>query len=195
LTPKPGSRPCLSLLELAHWSLRSALKPGDLAVDATAGNGHDTLLLAELVGPRGMVLAFEPQAAAFEHTKAALQRAGLSQQVRLLNMGHENMAACLPPATAPSAAIFNLGFLPGSAKDIITRPATTLSALKALCPALAPGGIISNHTYSGHRGGLEESQAVLRMAAALPRSLWWVYHYHPFNKRQGQEDLILLERQ
>jgi predicted methyltransferase len=164
-------------------------------VDATAGNGHDSLLLAELVGPEGTVLAFEPQAQALARTQAALEAAGLRAQVRLLNTGHENMAAWLPPATPVSAAIFNLGFLPGSAKDIITKPATTLAALKTLCPAIAPGGLIAIHSYSGHQGGLEESQAVLRLAAALPRKLWWVYHYHPFNKAKGQEDLILMERQ
>ena len=40
------------------------MKPGETVVDATAGNGHDTIFLSRLVGPSGRVIAFDidPQA-------------------------------------------------------------------------------------------------------------------------------------
>ncbi|MDR2696055.1 MAG: hypothetical protein LBC79_06720 [Deltaproteobacteria bacterium] len=213
---------CLSLLELAHACMQRAVTPGSLAVDATAGNGHDTLFLAGLVGPAGLVLAFDIQPEALESTRAALEKAHLAARVRLFLTGHENIAVCLqgnavPPPTerlaasltveAPpdpalyltakprvSAAMFNLGFLPGSEKEIATRPGTTLAALNGLLPAMLPGAALSIHCYSGHDGGKEESKAVLDWAARQPEKIWRAYRYETWNKKRGAETLVLMER-
>jgi SAM-dependent methyltransferase len=213
---------CLSLLELAHASIQRAVKPGSLVVDATAGNGNDTLFLAGLVGPSGLVLAFDIQPDALEKTRAALQKAQLAAQVRLFLTGHENLAACLQGNAAPpptgrlaasltaesppdpalylaakprvSAAMFNLGFLPGSEKEIATRLSTTLAALIGLLPAMLPGALLSIHCYSGHDGGKEESKAVLDWAARQPEEIWRVYRYETWNKKRGAENLLLMER-
>jgi len=213
---------CLSLLELAHASVERAVTPGSMVVDATAGNGHDTLFLAGLVGPAGLVLAFDIQPEAMANTRAALENAKLTARVRLFLTGHENIAACLQGNTAPpplgqlaasltakvppdparylsgtpqvSAAMFNLGFLPGSEKEIATRPSTTLAALIGLLPAMLPGAVLSIHCYSGHDGGREESKAVLEWAARQPATCWRVYRYATWNKNRGAEDLILMER-
>ncbi|MCL1986086.1 MAG: hypothetical protein FWG59_06545 [Betaproteobacteria bacterium] len=213
---------CLSLLELAHACVQRAVTPGSLVVDATAGNGKDTLFLAGLVGSSGLVLAFDIQPEALENTRAALEKAKLAARVRLFLTGHENIAACLQgnaepppvgqpaagrPATSPPepvhhlcdkpqirAAMFNLGFLPGSKKEIVTRPNTTLAALNGLLPVMLPGAVLSIHCYSGHDGGREESTAVLDWAARQPESLWRVHRYAPLNKQHGVEHLVLMER-
>ena len=49
------------ILAFTHELLRQRLRPGDNALDGTAGNGHDTLLLAQCVGPGGRVWAFDVQ--------------------------------------------------------------------------------------------------------------------------------------
>ena len=213
---------CLNLLELAHASIQRAVTPGSLVIDATAGNGHDTLFLAKLVGPTGLVLAFDIQPDALEKTRTALEQANLATQVRLFLTSHENIALCLqgnamPPSTGQlatsltaktppdpalyltarpqvRAAMFNLGFLPNSAKEIATRPSTTLAALIGLLPAMLPGAALSIHCYSGHDGGKEESKAVLDWAARQPEEAWRVYRYETLNKKHGAENLILMER-
>ncbi len=38
------------VLQYAQQLLKDSIEEGDTAVDATAGNGHDTLFLAQLVG-------------------------------------------------------------------------------------------------------------------------------------------------
>lgn len=48
---------------------------------------------------------------------------------------------------------FNLGYLPGGEKQVITRSETTLLALEAAKRILAPGGLISIVVYLGHPGG------------------------------------------
>ena len=43
---------------LAHREIEAVVRKGDLVIDATAGNGHDTVFLANLVGETGEVIAF-----------------------------------------------------------------------------------------------------------------------------------------
>ena len=57
---------------LAHQFVREILREGDLAIDATAGNGHDTLVLAARVGESGRVLAIDIQPAAIESARTQL---------------------------------------------------------------------------------------------------------------------------
>lgn len=48
---------------------------------------------------------------------------------------------------------FNLGYLPGGDKTILTSPRTTVAALHAACRVLQSGGLISVMVYIGHHGG------------------------------------------
>ncbi|MCB1093584.1 MAG: methyltransferase domain-containing protein, partial [Verrucomicrobiae bacterium] len=69
--------------EMAHRLLAERLRPGDLAIDATVGNGHDTVFLAEAVGQAGQVIGFDIQPIAIEATRHRLSEAGLSDRVEL----------------------------------------------------------------------------------------------------------------
>ena len=51
--------------------------PGDIAIDATCGNGNDTLALAKLVfadGGQGLIYAFDLQQIALKNTSALLDQ-------------------------------------------------------------------------------------------------------------------------
>ncbi len=170
-----------------------------LAVDATAGNGHDTLLLARLAGQNGRVWAFDVQEAALVAARERLARAeegDLTARVCFVREGHERLARVLPPEAAGRvrAATFNLGFLPGSDKQIVTRPAATLRALADLASFTAPGGIVSVHCYAGHEGGREELDAVGVFCADLPWPAWRSARYEMVNKNRNREALFLLEK-
>ena len=80
-----------NILPFAHRLLAQATPAGGTAIDATAGNGHDTLFLAQCVGANGRVYAFDiqPQALA----------AALAQAVSLLRPGGL-LAAVLYPGHA-----------------------------------------------------------------------------------------------
>lgn len=54
----------------AVWA--QVVRAGDVVVDATMGNGHDTLALAQLVGPSGTVYGFDIQQEAVDSTAAHL---------------------------------------------------------------------------------------------------------------------------
>ena len=121
--------PLRSARHLASQCLREALRPGDHAVDATMGNGQDTLLLAQLVGPTGRVDAFDIQPSALVKTRERLEEADCMAQARLHLAGHETMADAVRGPV--QAVVFNLGWLPGGDKEITTRVETTRRALEA----------------------------------------------------------------
>jgi SAM-dependent methyltransferase len=162
---------------LSHLFLHSFVQSGQFAIDATCGNGHDTLLLAGLVGENGHVWGFDIQQQALAETGQRVAEAGLSGRVTLLHTGHEELARLV--AVPVQVVLFNLGYLPGGDRAIITLPDTTASALKQALQLLAPGGIVLVTVYPGHSGGSEEQSTVEEWAAGLePRK------YHSW--RMGQ---------
>lgn len=152
-----------------HWArqeLERAAVPGGLAIDATMGNGHDTLLLARLVGPSGRVIAFDTQPPALVSTRARLDEAGC-ENVELICAGHERMAEFVQKPVC--AAAFNLGWLPGGAHGHTTRAETTVPAVRAALALLAPGGLISICAYPGHAEGRAELDALIQLLSALDK--------------------------
>lgn len=139
------------------WVPRSSI-----AIDATAGNGFDTLFLADCVGSQGRVYALDLQADAILRTANKVAQAGYSERVQCIQADHASLAdhVQVEHRGRISCAMFNLGYLPHSDKSVVTQAATTLRALDALEPILAPSAVISILAYVGHSAGLEESQAV-----------------------------------
>ena len=115
---------------LSHDFIDSLLQEGDIAVDATAGNGHDTLYLAQKVGERGHVYAFDVQQAALDSTKERLAENGIpDERVTLILSGHERMADYVKEPVR--CVLFNLGWLPSGDHSVTTRVPTTLAAVSS----------------------------------------------------------------
>ena len=136
---------------------RSVVRPGDTVVDATAGNGKDTAFMASLAlgaHGEGLVVAVDVQQAAIDSTRQHLERnldETCLRSVRYHCLCHSNLDALLPDASAALVA-FNLGYLPGGAKELTTTATSTLAAVEASCRLLKPGGLISLVVYVGHPG-------------------------------------------
>lgn len=169
------------------------LFPGAWAVDATAGNGHDTRFLAEAVGRSGQIWAFDVQTPALEATARRLEAADLAPRVHLIQAGHEHLAAHLPPAARGrlTAVMFNLGYLPGGDHSRITQPGSTLAALEAALAWLHPRGLVSVLAYRGHDGGEAEYEA---LQAWLARREPAVRCLHQESPGANAPVLLLLER-
>ena len=134
--------------------LAEVVTQDDIVVDATMGNGHDTLFLAKLAKK---VCAFDIQEQALEKTQERLDQAGYTN-AQLILQGHETLDQFV---TEAKAGIFNLGYLPSADKSVITRPQTTIESLEKLCHLLVKGGRIAIMIYYGHEGGDIERDAVL----------------------------------
>ena len=182
----------LRATEIAHLLMRQSVKPGDWVVDATVGNGHDTLLLAKLVGPTGRVIGFDVQEAALA---AATERVDGMPQVTLIHAGHEKLTEHLPVDGHErlAAVMFNLGYLPGASKEIMTRSETTLAALKQAFTHLKMHGLVTLVLYPGHPGGEEEAETVRSYAQQLPQTFAVTQHAR-INTLRPAPELIVIER-
>ncbi len=186
----------LSLVQQAHQLLRETLQPGDIAIDATVGNGHDTLFLAQQVGERGKVYGFDIQQQALDSAWQRLAQAGVAQWVSLYHAGHETMGFTLPESAngRVKAVMFNLGYLPGGDKGRTTGASTTLAALQVAVMLLAPGGVISLLAYTGHPGGREEAELVKGWGATLPPALFTVSVEVPPSERGNAPEWLVVRR-
>ena len=174
-------------LEMAHDFLAQVITKDDVVVDATMGNGHDTLFLAKLAK---QVYAFDIQEQALEKTSQRLQEVGLTN-VELLLQGHETVDQFV---TEVKAAIFNLGYLPSADKSIITQPQTTLEALDKLCQMLVKGGRIAIMIYYGHEGGDIERDAVMDFVSQLPQQEYTATIYRTLNQINNPPFLVMIEK-
>lgn len=177
----------LNAREFSHRLLQEVITPASIVIDATAGNGHDTLFLARLV-PAGRVYAFDIQAAAIEQTRQRLARHALAwpaepaAPVTLIHDSHARLDRHLPADEAVCAAIFNLGYLPGSDKSVITQGESTWRAVESIQARLRPGGRIAIVAYHGHDGGADEMALLQRRLAALDARQWQVLQYQFINQ-------------
>jgi len=174
-------RPHRALTKLAQQTVAKVLQPGARAIDATMGNGHDTLFMARLVAPHGQVIAFDIQPNAIANTRAKLLASQLNAVAELHLCGHEHLLAHVPAGWAGTCAavMFNLGYLPGGDKTLITRADTTVSALQQALTLPAAGGLISLMLYRGHAGASPETDAVHHWLEVLDSRYRVSHHESP----------------
>lgn len=183
------------VIPYAHELIQRAVKPGDVVIDATCGNGHDTVMLCQATGEHGKVYAFDIQPEAIEQTKQRLQLESLTN-VQLIHDGHQHLNQYLEHEDHGqiTAAIFNLGYLPGSDKTIITKPAETLSAIDQIITHLKPGGIIVCVVYYGHPGGEVEKDTLFNHLAQFEQKEFNVLQYGFINQKNKPPFILAIEK-
>lgn len=159
-------------------------------VDATMGNGNDTLFLSRFAGDEGRVFAFDIQERALKATKATLDAAGVSN-VQLILDSHANMKAYVKEA---ELIMFNLGYLPKGDHNVITTGDTTCVAIAAGLDILKTGGLLTIISYYGHDGGLEEKNAVQRLLKDLDQSKFDVLEISSYNKSNDPPVIYIVRK-
>lgn len=184
----------MKLLRINPFSrnlFRDTINPGEIVIDATAGNGNDTLFLAEHVGEHGHVYAFDIQQQALDSTAELLGK--LTSRVSLILDSHDNVGKYIEGQIG--GAVFNLGFLPHSEDlTVITKPDTTIKAIHTMLGLLKKGGIICVSVYYGHDGGVEERDALLNYVKTLHQADVHVLQYGIINQRNNPPFLIAFEK-
>lgn len=179
-------------VKIAHGFVAPYIKGGAIAVDATVGNGHDTMFLAQAVGTSGRVYGFDIQAVALRKTAARLDDAGLNQRVELIEAGHEHMEEYIN--TPVDIVMFNLGYLPGGDHGQTTRADTTVKAIEAGLKLLKPGGLMTVVIYTGHSGASEEQAAVEHKVIGLNNRDYCVVRMEYVNRLKNPPYLLLIEK-
>ncbi|MFD1739261.1 class I SAM-dependent methyltransferase [Bacillus salitolerans] len=184
------------ILPFARTLLTKAISQGDIAIDATIGNGHDTVFLAELVGEQGHVYGFDIQKEAIDSASGRLQEHNLQDRATLYLSGHEHVQSMLPSDESRNigGAIFNLGYLPGGDKKIVTTPSTTISAIEQIISMLKPEGILVLVIYHGHLEGIIERDQLVEYVERLDQKKVHVLRYQFMNQQNNPPFIIAIEK-
>lgn len=153
-----------SLVTEAHKTIQPYLSDQSLSIDATMGNGHDTLFLAR---HSHRVYAFDIQESALKATRQRLENNHCLDKVSLIYAGHEEMLKHVPVNKKFAAIVFNLGYLPHADSAVITQQKSTIRALNAAISLLNTHSIVSITAYPGHAGGQSELQAIIHWCLDL----------------------------
>lgn len=175
------SRPSFSALNIIRKVISESVNEGDICIDATAGRGNDTLLLAQLVGDSGHVTAFDIQQAAVDSTKALLEQNGVSHRADVLLKSHSEMDSLFEEGTV-SCITFNFGWLPGGDHNIFTNKHTSVEAIEKGLRLLKSGGIMTLIIYYGRETGFEERDALLEFLPTINNKKYTVVEM-PFINR------------
>jgi methylase of polypeptide subunit release factors len=168
-------------INLAQSYWKKHLKSTDLAIDATCGNGHDTLFLSQLC----KVIGLDIQPSAIENTKNLV---GAAAELHLLS--HEWIDTL---GVSPNLIVYNLGYLPKGDKSITTKLESTLISIRKSLEILVPGGALSITCYPGHDEGLREEEAILKWANELPFAEWSACHHRWLNRPRSPSLLWIVK--
>lgn len=182
----------LKAVTMAQLLLSEKVKRADFLLDATAGNGFDTLFLTETSKETARIWAFDIQEEAVATARQLLEENGRADKVHFVLDCHSRIARYIPGAI--DAAMFNLGYLPKSNHTVKTSPATTVAALEQTCACLAAGGLISVVAYPGHAGGQAEYKAVTDFLANLPPGDFAVGCWSMLNQANCPPVLFIVEK-
>lgn len=175
------------------YILKAKVKSGSIAIDATMGNGNDTLFLAQLVGPQGKVFAFDIQSIALENTRnKIIDNKFNNYNIRLINDSHEYIDKYIFESI--DVAMFNLGYLPKGDHSIMTNHESTIEAILVTLSLLKKGGIISIVIYYGHEGGIEEKEEVLNFLNTLDKKEVTIIQCSYINHCNNPPIVVLIEK-
>lgn len=162
--------------------LKDHVTKKDICIDATTGNGYDTLTLCQL---SKFVYGFDIQEKALHNTDALLKENALSNYKLLLD-SHENIVRY---NIRFKGVVFNLGYLPHSDKTITTTKETTLNTLISLIPNMTKDQFIIITCYP-HKEGLIESEGILEYVKTLDDS-FLILKYDTLSKNKTPFVLVI----
>lgn len=179
------------ITHMVHSILQDHIGEGDLAIDATVGNGHDTEFLAEAVGDMGHVYGFDIQDMAIEATGRKLNERNLGHRVTLIKDSHAKVKDYVKAPV--KLAMFNLGYLPKGDKEIITKPTSTIGAIEGILDLMGEESVMAIVAYYGHVGGMEEKDAVRAYIQGLEHRQYDVISIQ-YENRKNNAPIIYLVR-
>jgi len=181
-----------NVINIGKEVLKNKVAKGNIVIDATVGNGNDTILLAELVGEEGKVYGFDIQKEAINITKLKLIEKDLIERVYLINDGHENIDKYINEKV--DLIIFNLGYLPGGNHEIVTKEETTISALEKSLNLLKENGLLLVTTYLGHNEGKKEDTRIKLYFSSLDQKKFNVLKFEFINQINYPPVLYCVEK-
>jgi methylase of polypeptide subunit release factors len=176
-----------TLVAQNYW--KEILQKGEIAIDATLGNGHDTIFLAKVLEGSGAIFAYDVQANALRNAKMNFEGALTDKERASITLIHGSHEHFLQPSA--KLIVYNLGYLPGGDKKITTLKESTLKSLKHGATVVQPKGALSIMCYPGHPEGAEEERQILEWARLLNPQLWDVCFHQWINRKEAPSFLLI----
>lgn len=173
---------------ITEYYIENFIHPGDTAVDATMGNGNDTLKLCRAVGENGKVYAFDIQKSAIESTSEKLSKENILNAKLILD-SHTSMDKYVNEKV--SCVIFNLGYLPGGDHSVCTKGDTSIEAIEKSLSLISEKGFVSVTIYYGKNSGTEEKDAVMKYLKAIDHKEYTVV-VHDFLNRPNNPPITVI---
>lgn len=186
-----------SHIDLAHHYWGLLLEIGDTVIDATCGNGHDTLFLAKqcLRKNKGQLITLDIQMKALTEAKKLLFSEiseEILSRIHFIHQCHSVFPVSLVENNV-KLIVYNLGYLPKGEKSITTKVDTTLISIQSALQLIAPGGAISITCYPGHEEGKKEEEVIIDLVKSLdPRE--WNCCLHKWINRTAAPSLLLIQK-
>lgn len=174
--------------EMARLIWDKYINSNSIAVDATCGNGNDTLYLAERVRH---VYGFDIQHQAIDNTAELLEKHQL-KNCTLICDTHEKIDEYVSERI--DLAVYNLGYLPKGDKSVTTTGDKTIVSLKKVLKLLSVSGLVSITIYWGHPEGKEEREKVLNYVRTLNASEYHVLYMQMINQENTPPELLFITR-
>lgn len=148
----------VSISDLSHIFIQSLTDGIGIYIDATAGNGNDTLFIAKMLKEDGFLYSFDISDKAIFNTQKLLCDNNInSDNIKIIHDSHENIDKYIVDKKI-KAVMFNLGYLPGSDKNTATKAKSTICALENILNMIADKGVVTICSYVGHDGGEEDRE-------------------------------------
>lgn len=167
--------------------IENYLKEDDIAVDATCGNGNDTLYLANKCKK---VYGFDIQDSAIKNTEKLLEEHNLNHKVTLIKDSHHLMEKYIQEKVG--LIIFNLGYLPKGEKSITTTTETSIPAIKNSLNIIKTGGLVIITIYQGHEAGKKEKEELLNLASSLDKSCYHAMYFNLINQHSNPPEILAI---
>lgn len=179
------------IVDFVHMMIKSSYKDikNLILVDATAGNGFDTLFLCEL-SKDNFVYSFDIQKIAVENTKKILTQNNCTN-CRVILDSHENFDNYIEEEI--DVCMFNLGYLPQSDKTIKTNYITSIKAISKVINKLSLCGRIFICAYKLHDNGFESNE-ILNYISKLDNNKYNVLKISLLNKSNMPPEIYVIER-
>lgn len=169
------------------------IKPDSVVIDATLGNGHDSLKIAEKMNISGKLYGFDIQESAIKNSHETLS--ALTEHHPAIELIHDSHANFKAHITQPvDFIIYNLGYLPKGDKTITTLAESTLQSVQSGLELLRGNGKMLIAVYHGHDAGKAEKMILETYLETLDQQYFHVFKQQFINQKNNPPFIYLIEK-
>lgn len=172
------------------YILKTFLKDKKILVDMTCGNGHDSLRVLQNAPNYKKLYLYDVQMKAIENTKSLLDSYAYKNCI-YLNKSHDDLSDIHEDI---DFAIYNLGYLPGADKKLVTNSKCTIKSIELLLKKLSFGAIVVITTYPGHEEGNVEDIKIYDFLNSLDQKFFNVIKLEFINQKNKPCKTYILEK-